>query len=122
MNKECQQCLIDSFDKLLENKISNRKIKIALINKIKNHTKKINSETIAPEAAREIHYLVSKHLRNNDLYKEEKKLSNDIALIQYPVLKTPYQFIKLIQLLLQILYSLRIIFAMVCNCIFVVPS
>ncbi len=87
MDKDCKQCLFNSFDKLLNEKISNKKTKNALLDKIKNRITSLNSEILAPEVAREIHHLISKYLLTNDPYKAEKQLSNNIALRQYPDLK-----------------------------------
>ncbi len=87
MDKECKQCLIDSFDNLLSEKIPNKNLKTELSNKINNYVTGINYEIITPEVAREIHHLIYKYLPDKDLYKAEKKKSNDIALSYYDRLK-----------------------------------
>jgi len=87
MDKDCKKCLKNSFEKLLNEKISEEKIKNAVFDQINNYISSVNSEIIVPEVAREIHHLVSKYLLNNDLYKAEKQISNEIALKQYPDLK-----------------------------------
>ncbi len=87
MDNKCKECLINSFNNLLSEKVSDTIVRDELNNKIKSYIAGINSEIITPEVAREIHHLIYKSIPDNDLYQSEKKLSNDIALSYYISLK-----------------------------------
>lgn len=87
MEQECQECLINSFKNLLSEKISDIILRDELNNKIKDYVSNINSTIITPEVARDLHHIIYKSIPGNDLYKDEKKQSNDIALSYYPGLK-----------------------------------
>jgi uncharacterized protein with ATP-grasp and redox domains len=87
MDKECKECLINSFTSLLSEKISDKTVLTDLNNKIISYVSNIDSNIITPEVAREIHHLIYKSIPVDDLYKREKKMSNDIALSFYDRLK-----------------------------------
>ncbi len=82
MDNECKLCLIKSFEKILAEK-SAGKIKNELSGRIRDYVNGINSELITPEAAREINRMLTEKLNIYDLHKEEKLISNNIALNHY---------------------------------------
>jgi len=82
MDNECKLCLIKSFEKILAEK-SAGKNKNELSGRIRDYVNGINSELITPEAAREINRMLTEKLNIYDLHKEEKLISNNIALNHY---------------------------------------
>lgn len=83
MDKECRRCLIESFEKLLEKKVSDENIKCGLFEDINKYINNVNSDIKAPEVARELNNMLTETLNIPDLHKAEKQKSNDIALRQY---------------------------------------
>ena len=83
MNKECRLCLMESFKKLVDEKVSEDNIKYGLYDDISNFINNVNSEITTPEVARGVYNIISKGLQISDLNKNSKQISNDIVLRQY---------------------------------------
>lgn len=74
---------MESFEKLLEEKVSDHNIKCGLFEDINKYINNVNSDIKAPEVARELNNMLTETLNIPDLHKAEKQKSNDIALRQY---------------------------------------
>lgn len=83
MNYLCKYCLLKSTEKLIKKLDIDDSRKDEIASKLFKHVALETDNKITPEIARGIHNIINKENNDIDLFLEEKKVSNELALSKY---------------------------------------
>ncbi|MDA3882322.1 MAG: ARMT1-like domain-containing protein [Bacteroidales bacterium] len=83
----CFFCFTRAYERLLEKEQLTQEQKSEFVHKMLQRYQEVLHDFSAPTYSRDLRNIFQTYSRSQDLYKEEKKVSNDLALRLYPDLK-----------------------------------